>query len=477
MRDSSIALNRFGLGARLDDDPVADARHWLLDQLGKFDPHPAALRGLPGSRQLVMELGEIRDARRERKQERPTPETSIIWRDQNPQITPTLPRPPAAKMPGLYKPLRDQYVAAVGARTSAALASDTPFVERMVHFWANHFAVSIDKIAIVGLAGAFEFEAIRPHVLGTFGDILAAVEHHPAMLLYLDQAQSIGPDSIVAQRAAARGRARGLNENLAREILELHTLGVRSVYSQADVTEFARALTGWTVGGLGRQPFLAGSPGRFLFAEPLHEPGSRQLLGKHYDEGGEGQAQAILSDLAVHPATARHIATKLARHFSDDDPPPRLVARLEAAFLDSGGDLPTVYRALIEAPEPWAGTAKFRTPWEWAIGALRATGASSLPNATAAGMFDQLGQAVWKPGSPAGFDDVAASWAGSDALVRRVEVGQRIASRSTPVDARQLAGRLFPNALSEATGTAIARAESPAQGLALLLASPEMMRR
>jgi uncharacterized protein (DUF1800 family) len=243
--------------------------------LGKFDQHPAALRGLPGSDQLVMELGEIRDARRERKQERPAPETSAMGRDQNPQITLAPTRPPVAKIPGLYKPLRDQYVAAVGARTASALASDTPFVERMVHFWANHFAVSIDKIAVVGLAGAFEFEAIRPHVLGKFGDLLAAVEHHPAMLLYLDQAQSIGPGSVVAQRAAARGRARGLNENLAREILELHTLGVRSVYSQADVTEFARSLTGWTVGGLGRQPFLTGSPGRFLFAEPLHEPAAK----------------------------------------------------------------------------------------------------------------------------------------------------------------------------------------------------------
>jgi uncharacterized protein (DUF1800 family) len=477
MRDSSIALNRFGLGARLDDDPVTDARHWLLDQLGKFDQHPAALRGLPGSDQLVMELGEIRDARRERKQERPAPETSAMGRDQNPQITLAPTRPPVAKIPGLYKPLRDQYVAAVGARTASALASDTPFVERMVHFWANHFAVSIDKIAVVGLAGAFEFEAIRPHVLGKFGDLLAAVEHHPAMLLYLDQAQSIGPGSVVAQRAAARGRARGLNENLAREILELHTLGVRSVYSQADVTEFARSLTGWTVGGLGRQPFLTGSPGRFLFAEPLHEPGTRQILGQRYGEGGEGQAQAVLSDLAIHPATARHIATKLARHFAADEPPPALVARLEAAYLHSGGDLPVVYRALINAPEPWSGAAKFRTPWEWAIAALRATGTSALPGATVAGAFDQLGQAVWKPGSPAGFDDVAPSWAGPDALVRRVEVAQRIASHGTDIDARQLAARLFPNALSEATGTAIARAESPAQGLALLLSSPEMMRR
>lgn len=466
MSDVSIALNRFGLGARAGQPSPGDPKRWLLDQFVRFDPRPAPIAAMPATAALIGMLREAREDRKDRKGEARKADADAALQGKR-----------KGGMPGPFRDLREQYVDGVGARTAAALASDTPFVERLVHFWANHFAISVDKVAVVGLAGAFEFEAIRPHVLGTFGAMLRAVERHPAMLLYLDQAQSIGPGSRLGARAAQRGRERGLNENLAREILELHTLGVRSGYSQADVTEFARALTGWTVGGLGRLPALQGSGPGFTFAEPIHEPGARSIMGKRYGQPGEAQAQAVLDDLALHPATARHIATKLARHFAADDPPPALVTRLERVFLSSGGDLPSLYRALIEAPEPWSTGPKFRTPWEWTIGALRGTGVTSLPGATAAGAFQQLGQAVWKPGSPAGYDDVAPSWAGPDALYRRIEVAQRIATRAGTVDARQLAGQLFPGALSEGTRTAIERAESGQQALALLLASPEMMRR
>jgi uncharacterized protein (DUF1800 family) len=466
MSETSIALNRFGLGGRAGQAPPTAPRRWLIDQFARFEARPAPLASLPGTPALLSMLRDARDERKDRKGEAPEAEAAT---DQ--------PGKRKGGMPGPFRDLRDQYVTAVGARTAAALASETPFVERLVHFWSNHFAVSVDKIAVVGLAGAFEFEAIRPHVLGRFSDLLSAVERHPAMLLYLDQAQSIGPGSRLGTRAAQRGRERGLNENLAREILELHTLGVRSGYSQGDVTEFARALTGWTVGGLGRLPALQAAGPGFTFAEAVHEPGARTVLGRRYAQTGEAQAQAVLNDLAVHPATARHVATKLARHFAADDPPPGLVSRLEAAFLSSGGDLPTVYRVLVEAPEAWGTSQKFRTPWDWTIAALRGTGVTSLPGATAAAAFQQLGQAVWKPGSPAGYDDIAPSWAGPDALYRRVEVAQRIATRAGTADARQLAESLFPAALGEATRTAISRAESGQQALALLLVSPEMMRR
>jgi len=464
MQKAAIALNRFGLGARAADAPIGDPQKWLLDQLARFDPHPPALAELPGSDRLIVMLREAREARQELKADAPTQGAAP-----SPQAKP-------APMAGPFRELREAYVAAVGARTSVALASATPFVERLVHFWSNHFAVSVDKVAVIGLAGAFEFEAIRPHVLGRFRDMLGAVERHPAMLLYLDQAESVGPDSMLGLRAAQRGRQRGLNENLAREIMELHTLGVRSGYSQADVTEFARALTGWTVGGLAKQPLLQGPGPKFWFAGLLHQPGSRTIMGKRYGEAGEAQAQAVLDDLAAHPATARHVATKLARHFAADDPPPALVARLEHEYLRTGGDLPALYKVLIEAPETWDGPRKFRNPWDWSLAALRGAGATTLPGATAAGAFTQLGQAVWKPGSPAGYDDIAASWAGPDALYRRVEVAQRIAQRAAPgVDPRQLANALFPGSLSPTTATAIARAESGPQALALLLASPELM--
>ena len=333
------------------------------------------------------------------------------------------------------------------------------------------------------MAGLLEFEAIRPHLLGKFSDMLLAVEQHPAMLVYLDQAQSIGPDSIVGQRAALRGgKQGGLNENLAREILELHTLGVRTGYSQADVTEFARALTGWTVSGLGRGPaarMIGGVRGEFSFAAMLHEPGQRTIVGKRYRQSGEAQARAILLDLAASPATAKHLSTKLARHFAGDDPPPAMVERLSRAYLASGGDLPTLYRALIESPEAWSPQpVKFKTPWEWSVSALRATGQKALEPMAAAGVLKQLGQPTWQPGSPAGWDDIAASWAGPDALVRRVEVAQQLADRSgSTVDARALAEKLFPGSLSDSTRAAISRAQSPKEGLALLLVSPEFMRR
>ena len=232
----------------------------------------------------------------------------------------------------LRQSIRQDYLAMNAARLNLALTTQVPFIERLVHFWANHFAVSVDKLPVIGLAGLLEFEAIRPNVLGRFSDMLLAVEQHPAMLVYLDQAQSVGPDSEAGEFVSGRGGKQfGLNENLAREIMELHTLGVRTGYSQADVTEFARALTGWTVGGLGRGPaarLVGGANGQFQFASILHEPGSRTIMGKRYDQQGEAQATAIFLDLASSPATAKHLATKLGRHFAGDDPPPALVDRL-----------------------------------------------------------------------------------------------------------------------------------------------------
>ena len=462
MSGSSVALNRFGLGGRKGEAPPADPKRWLLDQFARFDSQPTAITSLPGSATLVTMFREARDNQRDAKQ------AAKASSSQMPDIVPEL-RP--------YRALRDVYGQAAAVRTNLALTALAPFIERLVHFWANHFAVSVDKIVTLGLAGAFEFEAIRPNVLGKFADLLLAVERHPAMLLYLDQAQSVGPDSMLGQIAARRGNARGLNENLAREILELHTLGVRSGYSQDDVTELARALTGWSVGGLAQQPRLRGPGPGYWFAELIHQPGERRVLGKRYGQRGEAQGEAILRDLAVHPATARHIATKLARHFGGDEPPTTLVSRLEQAFQGSGGDLPTVYRALIESPEVWNGPPKFRPPWDWTLATLRAVGTESLPALMNANALNQLGQPVWRPGSPAGWDDTAPSWAGPDALYRRVEVAERIASRAGPIDARALAEQLFPGTLTAPTRQALAGAESPVQALALLLASPEMMRR
>ncbi len=501
MSAPSIALNRFGLGARPDDvspgSSVDAGQRWLTAQFDRFDARPAPIAALPGRRVIAGQLADYLAGPRPMgpnaaRRMAATPQMAMA----EPDMAASAMRPEAPEGAAEPEPIRrarmflrtqarENYVACVGARANAALVTTAPFVERMVHFWANHFAVSADKLTVIGLAGYLELEAIRPHVLGRFSDMLNAVERHPAMLLYLDQAQSIGPASPIGARVAARGiRKVGINENLAREIMELHTLGVRTGYAQADVTEFARAMTGWTVAGINRGPIarfagINGEPGDFVFAAPIHEPGPKTIMGKRYAQDGQAQAQAVLDDLAVHPATAQHIATKLARHFAGDVPPPALVARLKAAFLQSGGDLPTLYRTLIASPELWgAAPTKFRSPWEWSIAALRATGARDAPAQQVTGLTNQLGQPTWRPGSPAGFDDLTATWAGADAVLRRVEAAERFATRAGGnVDARALATRLFPGSLSASTQAAIANADSAGQALALLLVSPEFMRR
>jgi len=508
MSDLIFAQNRFGLGPRGDQSGgPRDGREWVEAQLGA---KLAALTGAPTGPEAAQALIAYREERKNAKQ------AGLLQPASMPKAMPLanamapapMTSPPMAGMPmtdapaaggeadaramrraakppelmDAQKAQRQLYLRAVDARIGAALTTPTPFLERMAHFWANHFAVGATKADTIGYAGLLELDAIRPNLTGRFSDLLLAVERHPAMLFYLDQAQSVGPHSQAGLRAEARGRDVGLNENLAREIMELHTLGVRSGYSQADVTEFARALTGWTVAGIGRGPlarFSTAQPGDFAFVDAIHEPGARTIIGRHYAEDGEAQARSVLMDLAVHPATAKHIATKLTRHFIADDPPPAAVARVEQAFLKSRGDLPTVYRALIASPEAWQpDKPKFRNPWEWTVASLRALDVPAPPAQKTVGLLQELGMPIWRPTSPAGFDDIAASWAGPDALVRRVEAAQRFAGvAGQGLDARALAPRVLGARLSDATATAISRAESPKTGLALLLVSPEFLRR
>ena len=495
--ETAIAVNRFGLGARPDDALPADPKRWLIDQMAAFEPRPAVLAGVPTSAAMAAQyhgfLLRIRDTLGAKglpelaniaPMARPAAAASpaaMADPDAPPAAAPKVKSADMALRQELRAGYRASYITLAQGRIAAAIASPTPFPERLTHFWANHFAVSADKLATIGLAGTLEFEAIRPHLFGTFADLLLAVEHHPAMLLYLDQAQSIGSDSPIGRRAALRPNAKrkvGLNENLAREIMELHTLGVGSGYTQADVQELARALTGWSVGGFVRRPIGVEAPdGAFVYQADWHEPGSRTLLGVHYPDKGYYTAEAMLRALAVHPATAHHIAFQLVRHFVADEPPPALVERMAAVHVATGGSLVAVYRALLDAPEAWATPlAKFKTPWDWTVSSLRAVGARTA-DAKSVGALTALGQPIWRPGSPAGWDDVAASWAAPDALLRRVEVAQRIAAAAPALDARSLGPRLMPGTWSPGTAAAVAKADSPAQGLAMLLVAPEFLRR
>lgn len=472
-----LAANRFGLGRRYDDPETGDAKEVLLRQIEAFDPAPPAIAALEGRAAIAAAYADYRDDRQAmRRAKADAAPTSAEEAAMDPELR-RLSR----------SAIRDHYVAAAAARLASAVDTPTPFPERLAHFWSNHFAVSADKLPVIGFAGNYEFEAIRPHIMSKFADLLIAAVRHPAMLLYLDQAQSFGPGSPVATRIRQRrGRpGPGLNENLAREILELHTLGVRTGYTQADVTAFAKALTGLTVAGLGRGAGQRLMPadaraGDTLFIEPLHEPGAQTILGKRYDQRGAAQAEAVLRDLAVHEATARHIATKLARHFAGDTPPPALVERLAGDFRETGGDLASLYRTLVASPEPWAAEpAMFKSPWDWTVSMLRGLKVDALgQRQNLAAMFAQLGQPLWRPGSPAGYDDRVATWAGPAALMRRVEFASRVAGRiGDRVDARRLAPLLLADALTPATEQTIARADSPGQGIAILFASPAFLRR
>lgn len=484
MTPASIALSRFGYGLGARDTAPQDPRGWLLRQLDRYDPSPVAITKRTRAHGNIGEtLALLRSLRRDTRQMAETAANDPMMADM------TRGDARDAALDNLPPELREKAAEArtvlaqdIALRVNLAVGSKTPLMERMVHFWSNHFSVSVGKLGTQVAVGDHEFNAIRPHVLGRFSDMLEAATLHPAMLLYLDQFQSVGPNSPAQRRRADRPNAqgpRGLNENLAREILELHTLGVGDGYAQADVTEFARALTGWTVPGIGRADrFGEEQPSGAMFVALAHEPGARRVLGRSYPAGTADQARAILRDLAAHPATARHIATKLARHFAGDTPPPALVARLKADFLRSGGDLASLTRTLIEAPEVWEpAPVKFRTPFEWLVASLRLTGVEALPPRRIVAALTQLGHVPWRAPSPAGYDDIAASWAGPDALLRRVELAGQIARDASIEDVTARAEAAFPGALSEPTRTQLGRAESGRQALALLLVSPEMLRR
>ena len=367
-------------------------------------------------------------------------------------------------------PVREAFLAEVDARFNQALRDPVVgFNERLVMFWTNHFCVSADKNQIIRLlSGAYEREAIRPHIFGRFEDMLKASATHPAMLIYLDNHVSIGPNS-----RANRAGKRGLNENLAREILELHTLGVDGGYSQADVTAFARVLTGWSV-GRAQDP----GSGQFVFRPQAHEPGPQTVLGKTYSDGDEAQGLKVLSDLARHPKTAQHIAFKLARHFLSDTPSNSAVGALRDSFIKTDGDLGAVSQTLIGLPEALSPqTPKMRTPLEYLTALLRLTPAQAKPQMLVTAL-KAMGQPLWEPGGPNGFSDLAATWASPESLSTRLELANSFAEKMAPYyDAREVLEQQLGPRLSEDTQRAVSRAESRAQGLSLAFLSPEFMRR
>jgi len=396
-----------------------------------------------------------------------------------------------------------------------AAYSDRQLEEVMTDFWFNHFNVFAGKGATPIYLTEYEREVIRPHALGKFRDLLGATAKSPAMLFYLDNWQSADPHAADAQELM-RGRVamrrqmnprrpgiffppqqmpantqqprqkRGLNENYGRELMELHTLGVDGGYTQQDVIEVARCFTGWTI----RQPRQGGG---FVFEPRIHDNGKKLVLGHVIAGGGEHDGEAVLDILARHPSTARFISTKLVRRFVSDNPPQSLVDRAAARFRETDGDIREVVRTIITSPEFFAVTsyrAKVKTPFEFVVSTLRATG-SDVQNATPIALaIRQLGEPLYMCQPPTGYADKAEAWVNTGSLLNRMNfalavVGGRMRGTqpagltlgSTTAARDQLVDGVLAGDVSATTSQTIAKAQDARQAAALILGSPEFQRR
>ena len=366
-----------------------------------------------------------------------------------------------------------------------AILSNRQLEEQLVDFWYNHFNVFLDKGADRYLVPTYEREAIRPHVLGKFRDLLEATAKSPAMLFFLDNWQSVGPGA--PRRPNAKQPVRGLNENYARELMELHTLGVDGGYTQKDVTEVARCFTGWTI----RQPRQGGD---FFYNDRVHDKGAKTVLGVTIPAGGgQDDAEKVLDILAKHPSTARYLSKKLAQRFVADDPPQKLIDKMAKTFRDQNGDIREVMKTMLTSDEFFsqaAYRAKVKTPFEMIVSAVRATGAQVDFAYPLARQIAELGQPLYRKLEPTGYSDANSEWVNSAALLARMNFALALAQNKVPgakLDASLFSGDpgevahqiLYTDAKPE-TLAAIAKqtqGSSSAPVVGLILGSPDFQRR
>jgi uncharacterized protein (DUF1800 family) len=486
--EAAIAAGRFGYGARPGEltKIASDPRGWIKAQLAPETAPPPAIAALPAAEDDLLAFGRWLAQRRAKNASAEEIERQAMRAGVSQDALKQL-----AVEDDFRKAFRDRAVRAIQARLDTAVSSPRPAYERLVHFWSNHFTVSAAKPVATALPPSFERDVVRPRATGRFADMLLASSQHPGMLVYLDNWLSVGPNSDYVKSgdrrplASGQGRPRGLNENLAREILELHTMGVGSGYTQADVQALAAIITGWTFERPTLKDFVSDAPGTrsgaqlFKFEPRTHEPGPKTLLGKSYAQDGRSQGEAALRDIARQPATARFIATKLCRHYIADTPPSAAVARVGDAFQRSDGDLRVAMTAVIDSPETWAQPlAKYKRPEEYAISVSRALNLTTLAPGAVQPIV-AMGQRIYAAPGPDGWSDLEAQWLSSDLLWKRIEFAQAVAGRAARADVNplNLGEALIGPLLSDATRQAVARAQSPVQGLALLLASPEFQRR
>ena len=432
--NAAIAFSRFGLGRRRDEPVPADPHAWLRAQVNGPDTAPAGPTTAQG-------LAMIYDVIHMDRAAFPDPR-------QSPQVQ------------AFNHVHHDESAALLGQ----AVTTPDGYRERLVWFWANHFTIAAVSRPSAACCGAYIREAIRPYVTGRFSDMLLAVMRHPAMLAYLNQNTSVGPNSLVGER-----KSRGLNENLARECLELHTVTPAAGYTQTDVTNFAKILTGWT---FRVDPESAG----FFFQERAHEPGQQEVLGQTWPEGEQGGVM-LLQYLADHPATHHHLAEKLVRHFVADDPAPADVAHIQAVLYKTHGDLHAASLALIDLPSAWQPLTKLRTPQEYVIAVLRAVGANPAYETQMPAVLKNLGQPLFGAPFPIGWPDRAADWAGPESIIQRVDFAYDFAGRVTDQEPATVAEQILGPLLEADTLGQIHGAGSRRDGLTLLLACPEFQRR
>jgi uncharacterized protein (DUF1800 family) len=441
-RNIAIALNRFGLGARPDSGDLHDPKAWLLEQISADDP--LADRAKTGTLDALAAVNALREVEEKIRQ--------------------TINKPDAGTTTTGPNPIRELAKSAVWDYMAEAVVTVTPFRERLVWFWANHFTIAHRSQVTSACSGPFIREAIRPFVNGKFSDMLMAVMRHPAMLSYLNQENSAGPDS-----PAGIKRHLGLNENLARECLELHTVSPKAGYTQADVTAFAGILTGWSIE-------LRTEPRGFRFRPALHEPGEIRVMGKTWAEGEQG-GDDILSWLGTHPSTYRHIAEKMVRHFVSDDPPIADVHTLELVLRRTKGDLGAAAACIVNLPSSWSPFTKLRTPQEYVTACYRASGAGRDAGQAMASLAAGLGQGVFQAPFPIGWPDRAADWAGPEALIQRVDFAYGLAGKFSGSDPAEIADTCLGPLLSAGTLAQIRGAGSRRDGITVLFSSPEFQRR
>lgn len=486
MMDAAFqAVTRFGLGRKAGEALPANPRGWLLAQLD--GPDPARFDTLPDTGTILHDVLADKAAHRAGKDTDGGKKGKHKGAEEGAQGATTSgdgamqqeagyvpPTPAEAQLQATQTPAAQRVKTPriaprmlhddQNAQLDWAVSTDAPFRERLVWFWANHFTVSAKRGNAAPIAGAFVREAIRPHVTGRFQDMLSAVMHHPAMLIYLDNIASMGPNSPGGQRTG-----KGLNENLGRESLELHTVTPASGYSQADVTNYAKILTGWSVG---KQEDMPG----FQFREKLHEPGPKMLMGRTFPEGEQGGVEA-LAFLGTHPASYHAVATDLARHFIADTPPEDAVRRIAGRLQATGGNLGAAAAAVVAEPAAWQPLVKLRTPLDYVVAVSRAVGPVDEGKHGLAVALNAMGQPQWTAPLPNGWSDKAADWADPETLLRRTDWAYTVAGLAGDRNVDDMAHEALGSALNGQTVLAMQHAGSRREAMTLLLTSPEFMRR